>query len=320
MGNKVAVVGDISTDHFLMMDSRDRGVVHQGEAGDEKICFDYGEKIPVKKTLDSFGGSALNVAVSLNLQGADVELASFLGRDFEGREAMGFLHSKQIGTDYINLDQTTNQSYIIVFESERTVLSNHLKRNYSRLKIPKSDYIYIASAGEGSDDLVNKIRAEVSRGAKLIFNPGSFEIKNFDLFKSLLPITSILILNKDEADRLFNASKIEGQLEQILASGAAVAVITDAKNGAYFGIPDQYFHMHAGVCDVVDPTGAGDGFSAGLLSGIINGKSLEESSRWGMINSASIINSFGANQRALTDDEIEKNAKKNNVLRFSQIK
>ncbi|MFH1909970.1 MAG: carbohydrate kinase family protein [bacterium] len=319
MRKKVAVVGDISTDHFLIMDSRDRGVIHQGKAGDEKICFNYGEKIPVKKTLDSFGGSALNVAVSLNLQGADVELVSFLGRDFEGREAMGFLHSKQIGTDNIDLDQTTNQSYVIVFESERTVLSNHLKRNYSRLVIPRSDYIYFASAGEGSDDLINKIRAEVSKGVKLIFNPGSYEIKNFDLFKPLLQITSILILNKEEADKLFDASQIKAQLEKILASGAAVAIVTDDKNGAYFGVPNQFFRMSAPVCEVVDPTGAGDSFSAGLLSGIMSGRSLEESAKWGMINSASVIESLGANEGTLTTEEIEKSAKQNNVLKFSKI-
>jgi ribokinase len=318
MNKTIAVVGDCSTDHFLVMGTKDVGIIHP-DTNKQKICFAYGEKIPVKDVYKSFGGSALNVATSLSNFPISVELVGFVGRDFEGRETIGHLHSQRIGSDHVIIDQTTNQSFIIVFDDERTVLSNHLERNYSRLKIPKTDFIYLASCGEGSEDMINDLKAAIAKGSRLIFNPGNFILRNFDFFKSLLQNTAVLILNREEADELFRANKVVDQLAKILALGTKLAVITDGKNGAYFAVADQYYHMHADVSEVLDPTGAGDAFAGALVAGIIQGVSLEESARWGMINSSAVIKQFGATEGALDVSQIEKMSANNKILKFSPL-
>lgn len=318
MKKTIAVVGDCSTDHFLVMATKDVGLIHP-DTNREKICFPYGEKIPIQELHKSFGGSALNVATTLSNFPISVELVGFVGKDFEGREIIGHLHAKQIGSDHIILDQTTNESFIIIFDDERTVLSNHLKRNYSRLKIPNTDYIYLASCGEGSEDLVNHLRANIERGSRLIFNPGSFILRNFDYFKVLLKDTAALILNREEADKLFGEKKIIDQLAKILSTGTKLAIVTDGKNGAYFGTQNQFYHMHSAVAEVIDPTGAGDSFAGALVAGIIQGNSLEEASKWGMINSASVIKLYGATTGSLDMAEIDKTSKNNKILKFAPL-
>ncbi len=318
MNIKVAVVGDCSTDHFLVIGGQDAGLI-QPSSQDKKICFSYGEKIPIEEVYKSFGGSALNVSTNLSALDIDVNLVSFVGKDFEGREIIGHLDSNKISHDNVIIDQTTNQSFILLFKGERTVLSNHLKRNYSRLKLPKSDYIYLASAGEGCEDLISSVRASVANGSKLIFNPGSFILRDFDLFRPLLPYTSLLIINREEADELFGAKDIKDQLAKIISLGTNVAVITDGKNGAYFASQDSYFHMHSAVAKVKDSTGAGDAFAGALLGGIIKGNSLEESAKWGMVNSASVVEEMGSTTGSLTTHEIMKKLDQNKILKFSAI-
>jgi sugar/nucleoside kinase (ribokinase family) len=318
MMEKIVVVGDVSTDHFVILDDQDASLAIKNHK--KELCLDYGAKIAVDQTQKLFGGSALNVSTSLGSLGKQVHIASIVGKDFSGREAIEFLNSHNVNTDAVEVRGETNQSFIIIYKNERTVLSYHKKRDYSKLSIPKSDLIYFASAGKGSEVLVNKIRAAIGSGAKLIFNPGSYELSNFELFKPLLQLTSIFIINRSEANLIIeDTPKITVQLDKILTSGTKVAVITDAKNGAYFATSQGHFHMAAAPAKIVDSTGAGDAFAAGLITHIMNGKSLEESAIAGMYNSASVIEEIGANTNLLNMAQIDKLVKENKILKFSPV-
>lgn len=315
---KVSVVGDTSIDHFLMLDGQDACLMGSSKEHKKELCLKYGEKITIDSEEKYFGGSALNVAVGLARFGNEVVLSSIVGSDLEGREILGYLNSQQVITDHIEVKGQTNQSFIIIFKSERTILSHHKPRDYSRVYIPKSDIIYFASAGVGSEVFIDKIRKNVHAGAKLIFNPGSYEISSFDFFKPLLAITTVFIINRSEANQIIeDTSKIESQLEKVLRFGTKVAVITDGKNGAYFATAEGNFHMPAAPSNVVDPTGAGDAFSSGLVAGLMEGKSLEESAKWGINNSASAVESYGANSSLLDQSSIIKHLE-NKILKFSR--
>lgn len=318
MMDKISVVGDVSTDHFIILDDQDASLLNKKHR--KELCLDYGSKISIDTQKNFFGGSALNVAASLNKLGKTVSISTIVGSDFGGREIVDFLSSQEILTDDIIVRDETNQSFVIIYKGERTVLSYHKKRDYSKINIPKSELIYLASAGQGSEALVNKIRSQVQSGAKLIFNPGSYELSNFDLFKPLLQMTSILIINREEANLIIeDTPKIKVQLDKILTSGTKVAVITDAKNGAYFAVPEGHFHIHAAPAKVIDSTGAGDAFAAGLVAYIMAGKSLEESAVAAMYNSAAIVEQYGANDGLLDNSQIDKMVRENKILKFSRV-
>ena len=60
----------------------------------------------------------------------------------------------------------------------------------------------------------------------------------------------------------------------------------------------------AGANDIVT-LGAGDCFASTTTVGIIQGKTLEESMKWGSINSMSVVQEIGAQRGLLTKDKIE---------------
>lgn len=270
--------------------------------------------------MNYFGGSALNVACSLAILGKQSHLSTIVGADHEGKEIISFLNAKSVITDSVEVSGQTNQSFIIVYNSDRTILSHHEKRNYTRMKITESEILYFASAGTGSGSLIEKIKRSVDAGAKLVFNPGSFEISSFDTFKSLLGIATLFIINRDEARQIIaDTHEVKVQLDKILRLGAKVAVITDGANGVYFGTSEGHFHMHAAPANVKDPTGAGDAFASALVAGLMSGKSLEEASKWGMVNSASVIGEYGANTELIDIAQIDKLAQSNKILKFSRV-
>ncbi|MGG1685714.1 carbohydrate kinase family protein [Pseudalkalibacillus sp. NRS-1564] len=70
------------------------------------------------------------------------------------------------------------------------------------------------------------------------------------------------------------------------------------------------------VSKVNDPIGAGDGFAAGVLSGLLKGKTFQESVDLGSLIGSIVVSVFGDIEGLPTIQEIESlNATKQDVLR-----
>lgn len=308
MGNvSIVCIGDSSCDKILEVDPGDAGLLCNLKSHKCEITFNYGEKIPVKKIHEGFGGSALNCALGFKKIGLSPKISTFVGNDEEGKNIIRFLHENKIDLDLVAVQGETNQSSIVSYQGERTVFSYHAKRNYSDVQTEKSDWIYLSSAGAGSDVYQDKVLDLNGQGAKIAFNPGSWQLNNFSRFLKIVKVCDVLILNRLEADLIVGMEgKVKSQLEKMNEMGAKIAVITDGKNGAYFASGGNSLHLNAQTADAVDSTGAGDSFSSGFVGALILGNSLEESAKWGMVNSGSVIEQFGANKGLLGADEISK--------------
>ncbi|MCX6809493.1 MAG: PfkB family carbohydrate kinase [Candidatus Berkelbacteria bacterium] len=316
----ILVIGDVAKDTVLELSEQEACLTKNLRSKDREICFEYGEKIPVETIRNYFGGGALNVSVGLAKLGLPVKIATFISDGSSSDEIIDFLKINKIDTKSIVKNGFTNQSTILVWEKERTIFSYHEPRDYSKMKLEKTQWIYLASAAKGSESLKNELISFVRSGSRLVFNPGSWELQNFDIFSSLIKHCSIFILNKDEADEIISDKEdIKKQLQKMLILGTKIAIITDGANGAYFAAQDQYSHMNSFAGKVVDPTGAGDSFACAVLGSIILGKSLEESVKWGMVNSASVVGSYGANAGLLKQNEIENYLKDAKSLKLSKI-
>jgi adenosine kinase len=58
-----------------------------------------------------------------------------------------------------------------------------------------------------------------------------------------------------------------------------------------------------GVERVIDPTGAGDAYRAGLLKGIVTGKDLLTSARLGTVAAAYAIEKYGTQEHNFSSDD-----------------
>jgi adenosine kinase len=59
----------------------------------------------------------------------------------------------------------------------------------------------------------------------------------------------------------------------------------------------------AKVHSVVDPTGAGDGYRAGLLKGIVTGKDMETAAKMGAVVAAYAVEKYGTQEHRFTYEE-----------------
>ena len=75
--------------------------------------------------------------------------------------------------------------------------------------------------------------------------------------------------------------------------GVRFAIVTDGPRGAWVNHDDFVGHIPAFSVDTIDTTGAGDAFTAGVLTGIIHGLGPEEAARLGAATGALATTTIG---------------------------
>ncbi len=107
--------------------------------------------------------------------------------------------------------------------------------------------------------------------------------------------TTILRLNDAEAEFLTGTRDLKEGMKQLLSLGPELVVVTRDKAGCSFMTKQFSGDVKGFRVKAVDTTGCGDGFLAGLLSGIIkNGKPLKEITLTEMKELCRTANAVGA--------------------------
>lgn len=102
----------------------------------------------------------------------------------------------------------------------------------------------------------------------------------------------ILFANQAEVMALYRTD-----FDQALAQArqeVAVAALTRSEHGSVIATPEAVHVIDAAPTAVVDTTGAGDAYAAGVLAGIAQGRPLAAAGRMGSIAAAEAISHYGA--------------------------
>ena len=302
-------IGDSTMDTFVIINDATKKCNLQKK--DCKLCLNYADKIPITDTAQSVGGNANNVAVGAKKTGLHTAIITELGDDISGFAILQALDVARVDTRFVKMlkGKETRYSVILNYKSERTILSYHTPRKYTLPKLPKTKWIYYTSLGQNFEKLQNKLINHLKKNPdiKLASNPGSYQMKNKQNFKKILPYIDLLILNKEEAIKLVGKKKnIKLTLKALLKSGAKIAVITDGAKGSYASDSKNYFSLPASTIKAVAKTGAGDAYTSGFLSAMIRNKSVEAAMQWGTANSSGVIQQFGAQKGLLSERQIKK--------------
>ncbi|MFC1656897.1 carbohydrate kinase family protein [Patescibacteria group bacterium] len=272
-----------------------------------KLSLDYGGKIGVDQLHSSVGGNATNIAVASSKLGINTAFAGFMGSDEVGKKAINIIKKSGVNTDYVVADGQTNQSSIISFQDERTILSYKEKRNYKLGKIPNSNWVFLTSTGPGSEKFVMKIISK-TKHRKIVYNPGSYHLRlGKDFIKKIIKNVYCLIVNLDEAHKIISKkpNDIKETLYDLSKLGPDIVVITNSREGAYVRENNKNYHISSIKVKVIDPTGAGDSFSATFVSALIYEKSVREALLWGILNSTSLIQKLGTEEGLLNIKQLQ---------------
>tara|TARA_Y100000310_G_C20598764_1_gene771893 strand:+ start:354 stop:1244 length:891 start_codon:yes stop_codon:yes gene_type:complete len=288
----VVSFGSAVVDVFVDTDIAERG---------KFIAYPIGSKILLKNLKFDIGGGGTNTSVAFSRLGLKTGYIGKIGDDNNGEEILNMLKKEKI--KFLGkIKKSAISGYSIILDSKennRTILTyKGINNNLSLNEIPKfkTKYLYFSSLLGKSFETQKKLaQLMVKKGVKLAFNPSDYLIKRKNL-TSLLKITEILILNKQEAEIL---TKNKNLLQGLHNLGPKIVVITNKNKEiqAYDGKRKYTLKPHN--LKVVERTGAGDALASGFVAGIISGRGVPESLKLGLRESESVIKYFGAKNNLL---------------------
>jgi len=255
-----------------------------------------GETLLVNGYRVDYGGKGSKQAVGCVRLGAKVSLVAKIGKDAFGEMALGLYRDEGIDITYVNQtpDTSTGVGFILV---EGTT-----GRNCIALDPGANELLTAADISQCEEMLnssavvltqleipVNAAEAALirgrSRGAMTILNPAPVR----PLPQSVLQMVDVLTPNEVEAKVLTrrspeSLSDPEDIARDLIRAGVKQVVMTLGENGALIVGASHSKHIPAiAVPAVVDTTGAGDAFNAGLATAIAHGVSLDAAVQFAVI-------------------------------------
>lgn len=258
------------------------------------------------KVLQVHGGVSRNVAEDI----ANLELrptfVSVVDDSGTSSDVIAKLNRHKVNTKYIRRAAGGLGTWLAIFDNAGDVVASISQRpdlsEIANILDEHGDEIFASSDSivveiDMDSDILNRIFALADKyGIKVyaVVSNMSIAMERRDLMKR----TGCVVCNDQEASILFSEdySKYEPeQLAEIIAKHAKTAqysnfVVTLGEKGAvYVDEHVNYGHIPAQKTQVIDTTGAGDGFFTGVAVGLTYGKSLKESCEIGTRVASSVI-------------------------------
>ncbi len=237
-----------------------------------------------------FGGCAGNIAYSLAQLGANPVITAAVGED--GREYVARLQGLAVDTTNILIDSAshTAQAFIITDRDNNQITAFHpgAMQESHRIALPRSADLKVGIVGpDGREAMLTRARQLCDAKIPFVFDPGQgLPMFDGDALRGFVAQATWVAVNDYEGkmlcDRLGLSLEKLSELPQLRG-----IVMTLGEHGCEVWQQGKRTVI-AGVAAkaVVDPTGCGDAFRAGLLYGIERG--------WPLARSCALGNQLGA--------------------------
>jgi len=283
------------------------------------IAYPCGTKILINELDFYTGGGGTNTAVAFARLGLKTAFLGKLGSDTNASLIISQLNEE--GIEFIGVKGKEQTGYSVVLDStedDRTILTykganNNLAFAEIRKSALKAKWFYFSSmVGKSYTTLEQIAQYAKINNIKVAFNPSSYLAKRGTAaLKKLLSLTTLVILNKEEAEYLVGHNPDKELLRNLRVLGPRMVVITDGSKGAVAFDGRSFYGLKSNKVKIRETTGAGDAFASGVVAGLIYKNSLTYGLQLGMSNATSVITHLGAKNKLLTYKEAVKAMKKN---------
>ncbi|MBI4152755.1 carbohydrate kinase family protein [Candidatus Woesearchaeota archaeon] len=284
-----------------------------------------GDKLLVKSTEIHSGGGATNSAAALSLLGLNVKMLTKLGSDHDAEyiihemkkyKVKNFGHRRsRHPTDSATIISSPRSSDRVIFV-QKGASQDLIPADFSATH-PHPRWIYLATLLGKSFQTAKMIASYAkARKIKLLFNPSFYLAqKGKSYLRQILHATTVLVLNKEEAQALLHAKtgNTSRLLHQLHALGPEIVVITDGARRCSALHQDKIYSYLPPRVKIVHTAGAGDAFTSGLLAGLIKKWSFEDCLRLGQANASAVIQRIGTKNGLLKEKQALAEIKKQKI-------
>jgi adenosine kinase len=263
----------------------------------------------VNSLTEKFGGTAGNIAYGLSLLGEKPLILATIGRDYH--RYFDWLTKNHISHDGIRIieEELTAGAYITTDQSDNQITGF----NPGAMKFASSfDFSEISSKGSVAivapgnlEDMMNYSAIYKSKGIDYIFDPGQSVpmLNSPDLIKCI-DGSKIMISNDYELELIISKTGLD---KKKLLQRTNTIITTLGEFGSCVCTPDYEINIPAiKPKKVVDPTGAGDAYRAGLIKGLVQNLSVKQGAEMGSVCASFAIECYGTQEYYFSIMDFEK--------------
>jgi adenosine kinase len=220
-----------------------------------------------------FGGCAGNIAYNLKLLGGDPLPVAAVGQDFAPYREHMEKHGIRLDCIRVFDDQFTPQCFITTDLDNNQITAFHpgamssAHANHVRT-IPEISFGIVAP--DGREAMLQHVEEFAARNVPFVFDPGqAMPLFNGEEFRAMIDKATYVIVNDYESQLLQQRT---GWSAADIASRVKAYIVTLGPRGSLI-YADGTTHEIPPARErrVIDPTGCGDAYRAGLIFGIMKG-------------------------------------------------
>ncbi|MEW6584025.1 MAG: carbohydrate kinase family protein [Nitrospirota bacterium] len=272
------------------------------------VCFN------VNGLIEKFGGTAGNIAYSLSLLGERPKIVATIGKDYQNYFEWLKKNNMPVDTIKIIREEFTAGAYITTDMSDNQITGF----NPGAMKYP-SGYTFDGSTPEDTicllapgnlDDMVGYALRCRRRGIPYICDPGQSLSKwSGSGLREWIEGSTALISNDYELEVIM---KMTGLGKQELRGLTGCIITTYGERGSLVSDSNGDIEIPAArVNSVVDPTGAGDAYRAGIIKGMVSGKDMEIAAKMGAVAATYAVENYGTQEHRYTYREFVERYREN---------
>jgi len=261
-------------------------------------------------------GAESNVAIGLARLGHRAGWISRVGEDEFGTDILTSIRGEGVDVSQVRVDENAHTGIYfkevlqtdeirVQYYRENSAASKMTINDLNEEYIAQAKYLHLtgitpALSNNCLDTVWESIRLAKKNNVKVVFDPNlrrklwKDEEEARRILRELSAAADIVLPGLSEGEFLFGKSDNESMAQKFLDNGASLVVLKLGVTGAYYLSEKEKGNVPAiKVNQVIDPVGAGDGFTAGFLSGLLENQTIYDAVYRGCAVGAAVTMSVG---------------------------
>ncbi|MGB8000009.1 MAG: sugar kinase [Anaerobacillus sp.] len=299
--------------------------------GETMVLFSTPDQLSLEyahQVTKQIAGAESNVAIALARLGVQAGWISKLGEDPFGRYIHKFIRGEGVDTSEVLF---TGEAPTAVFFKEKVSAENvnvyYYRKNSAASLLMESDlneeyltsarFLHVTGITPALSEtckraVLRAIRLAKSNGVTIVFDPNiRFKLwenheEARDVLLEIASLSDYLLPGIDEATFLTGENDYVKAAEALLTRDDQTVIMKLGAEGAYYTSKLESGEVSGNpVKQVVDPIGAGDGFAAGVISGLVDGCPVREAVERGNAVGSFVVQMNGDVEGLPTREQLE---------------